>query len=316
MLLSRKLDLEIGPMVQGHVETEDNVQLLYQTFGEGPAIVFANGIGVRYPGAVKQISALRGRYRVVCWDYRGVGQSVMADPGGDVSMPRHARDIRAILDHLSIERAIFVGWSMGLQVALEVIRQEPGRVAGLVGLLGTYARPFRTAFPWPIAAGLESAFALLQQHPQVPQAALELAVALPRVAFSVLSRALFVGRDADTEVFAANVRSVAGVEKSLYLRTLLALAQHDASDILPNVRCPTLVICGERDHLTPPRVARHMADLIPGAEYREVKGGTHFSLIEQPQVINRWLRDFADRVLGSAVARPVVAARGEGKRRA
>jgi pimeloyl-ACP methyl ester carboxylesterase len=113
-----------------------------------------------------------------------------------------------------------------------------------------------------------------------------------------------VGSDADREVFAQNVRSVAGVEKRTYLTTMLALAEHDASDVLPTLTCPALIICATRDYLTPPRVARIMAETIPGAEYHEVEGGTHFALIEQPAQINGWLRSFVDRVYSSTPRSP------------
>ena len=307
-------------MSQGHTVTDDGVQLLYQVFDGAPGradeqgtVVFANGIGVRYPGVVRQMVPLRDAgYRVVCWDYRGMGQSVMPDPGGgDVSMPRHARDILTILDHLKLERAVFVGWSMGVQVSLEAIRERPERVAGFVALLGTYGRPFQTAFPALVARGIDGLFSFLNRNPLVAQAALNLAVAAPGLAFAVLSRAVFVGTDADRAVFDANVRSVAGVEKTLYTRTLLALSRHDASDVLPDVRCPSLIIAGERDHLTPPAVATHMARTIQGASYREVKGGTHFAMIEQPDLINGWLLDFVRSIYGER-AREAPAAASEG----
>ena len=299
MLLSPELDRLIGPMTQGQVHTDDQVELQYQIFGSGPAVVFANGIGVRYPGAVRQMTALRDAgYQVVCWDYRGMGQSVMADPECDVSMPRHSLDAIALLDALQLQRAVFVGWSMGVQVSLEVIRRQPERVAGLVALLGTYGKPFRNGFPAPVARAIEGGFAFLNRHPAVAQAALDFAVSAPRLAFAILSRGLFVGQDADPEIFAANVRSVAGVDKRLYTRTLLALAEHDASDVLESVRCPALVICAERDYLTPPRAARLMARRIPGAQYEQIRGGTHFCLIEQPHRVNGLLVNFVRRVYG------------------
>ncbi len=301
MLLSRQLEQALGPIAVGRVKTDDGVELLYQTFGQGPPVLFANGIGVRYPGSLRQMEALRDRFQVICWDYRGMGQSVLPDhPEGDLSIPRHARDALTVLDALRLERAVFVGWSMGLQVSLEAIRLQPARVAGLVGLLGTYGQPFRTAFPAPVARALEGGFGLLQRHPAVAQGALDLAVALPKVAFAVLSRALFVGDDADREVFAANVRSVAGVDKRVYMRTLLELARHDAADVLPEVRCPTLIICGERDHLTPPRVARTIAGRVPGARYVEIPRGTHFCLIEQPEKVNAPLLELLAQVYGLA----------------
>jgi pimeloyl-ACP methyl ester carboxylesterase len=305
MLVPKPIDDLLGPMETGHLTVDDGTQLHYQCFGDpaGEAVVFANGIGVRYPGAARQVEGLRQRRRIVCWDYRGMGQSVMPEPKtGDVSMGRHAADILALLSHLAIERAVFIGWSMGVQVALEAIRQQPERVAGLVALQGTCGKPFHNAFPGPVASAVEGLFGALNRFPAVAQGALDLAISLPGLTHTVLSRGLFVGQDADRLVFDADVRSVAGVEKTLYTRTLLALSEHDASDMLPRVPCPALIIAGERDHLTPPRVARWMAETIPDAVYREVAGGSHFALIEQPGLINGWLLEFLDRVYPAACA--------------
>ena len=284
-------------MQQGRVETDDGTRLLYQSFGEGPPIVFANGIGVRFPGALLQIEALRRDHQVICWDYRGMGQSVMLDPRtGDLSMERQALDILAILDQLELPRAVFVGWSMGVQVTLEVLRRYPERVAGFASMLGTYGKPFRTGLPFPLGHGVEQLFSRMGPRPWVAQALLDLAVIMPRPIFALLSLVRFVGSDADPAIFGAAVRSVAGVEKGLYLRTMLSLARHDATDVLPSVRCPVLVICGERDYVTPPKVARLMADRVPGAVYREIRGGTHFSLMEQAELINSWLLEFAEQI--------------------
>ena len=180
MLVPKQIDDLLGPMDTGHLTVDDGTQLHYQCFGDpaGEAVVFANGIGVRYPGAARQVQALRRRHRVICWDYRGMGQSVMPDPAtGDVSMGRHAEDILALLAHLKIERAVFIGWSMGVQVSLEAIRRQPERVAGLVALLGTSGKPFRNAFPDPVATAVEGLFGLLNRVPAVAQSALDLAMA-------------------------------------------------------------------------------------------------------------------------------------------
>jgi len=279
------------------VVAADGTTLPFQEFGEGPtAVVLANGIGVRWPGWALQIESLRERCRLLCWDYRGMGPSVLGRPDADVSMGAHAEDVLLLLDHLGIQRAILVGWSMGVQVALEVVRRAPERVSGLAAVLGTYGRPFRGAFPGPVARAVEGVFSLALRRPFLAQGPLDLAVGLPGVAFAVLSRALFVGADVDRRVFDGNVRWVQQTDRRVYLRTMLALAEHDASDVLPRVRCPVLIVCGTRDHLTPPAVARRMAGEIPGAEYRELAGATHFGLIEQAERLNDWLRAFVERV--------------------
>ncbi|MBI5485767.1 MAG: alpha/beta hydrolase [Deltaproteobacteria bacterium] len=288
----------LKPNREGLLCVDDGTTLPWQEFGAGPAVVLANGIGVRWPGLAHQISVLRDRRRVVCWDYRGMGPSRLGRPDADVSMGRQADDVLALMNHMGIERAILGGWSMGVQVSLEVLRRRPERVAGFVALLGTYGRPFRGAFPAPVAAVTEATFALALRFPALAQRPLDLAVALPGLAFRVLSGAVFVGADADRRVFDGNVRWVQQTDRRVYLRTMLELARHDASDVLPGVRCPSLIVCGARDHLTPPRVARRMAETIPGAEYLELAGATHFGLIEQQQTLDARLVAFVDRVWG------------------
>lgn len=286
----------VEPVEEGAIVVEDGTRIPYQRFGRGAqVVVFANGIGVRWPGLAHQIRALADRASVLCWDYRGMGPSTLGRPDADVSMPRQALDALALLDHLDVERAIFMGWSMGVQVSLEVLRAQPERVSGFVAILGADGRPFRGAFPGAVAEAVERLFALALRRPFLAQGPLDLAVALPDLAFRVLTAAAFVGRDADRGVFDGNVRWVAETDRRVYLRTMLALAEHDARDVLATVRCPALVVCGTRDHLTPPAVGRRMAASIAGAEYRELAGGTHFALIEQPERLNGWLREFLER---------------------
>lgn len=286
-------------MLRGRVATDDGATLDYQTSGDpdAPTVIFANGIGVDHPGAALQRRALEADCHVLTWDYRGVAGSTVPSPEADVSMGRHARDLLAVLDHAGVGRATLIGWSMGVQVGLELARLAPERLAGFVALLGAHGRPFRQAFPGPLAAAMEGLFAFAARNPAIAQAPLDAAVALPEVAFRVLSLASFVGADADRAVFDSNVASVQRMDRRVYLRTMLALAEHDARDVLPTLRCPALVIAGSRDHLTPPKVAHEMVAQIPGAEYREVEGGTHFALIEQPELVNRWLRELMARVV-------------------
>src|SRR5262249_36749139 len=77
----------------------------------------------------------------------------------------------------------------------------------------------------------------------------------------------------------------------LDLRVWFALAQdlltHDASEVLPSVSVPALVVAGERDLFTPVRRSQEMAAAIPGAELLVLRGGSHAALVEQPEVIDQ-----------------------------
>jgi len=75
----------------------------------------------------------------------------------------------------------------------------------------------------------------------------------------------------------------------LDLRGYFALARdllsHDASDLLPQIRVPTLVVAGERDLFTPVQRSREMAAQIPGAELLLLRQGSHAALVEQPELV-------------------------------
>ncbi len=299
-------------MDQGSFTTRDGACLRYQTFGQGPAVVIANGIGVIYLGVMRQIQALQGAgYRVICWDYRGIGHSTLPRPGGDLSMSRHAQDAFELMDHLGEERAVFLGWSMGVQVALEAIRLQPARVVGYVGLFGAHSNPFACGLPRPLSRAVEAVFAFGRRNPWVADGLLGVAAQLPRTTFLVCAALTFVGRDADRRVYHADVQAYAGHDKVNYFDTMFALMAHDARDVLPRISCPALIVSATRDWICPPKVGREMAERIPGAVYREVQGGSHFSLIEQVALVNGWVLDLVARAHAGAPpasARPAGAA--------
>ncbi|MBN1947055.1 MAG: alpha/beta hydrolase [Bradymonadales bacterium] len=267
------------------IRTDDGVQLAVQSVGSGPPILMANGIGVRFTGLRPVVERLWPDHRVILWDYRGIGGSRLNHARVDLSIQRHARDGLAILDRLGIDRAVVLGWSMGVPVGLEMIRLASERVAGYGALFGAPGKPFKAGFPLPVALGIQALFRLSQTVPIPAQLLLDLGVALPRVTFALLSAIRFVGRDADREVFEQNVRGIAQVPKRPYFQTMVGLASHDARDVLGRVRCPVLVVAGTRDWLTPPSAAREMAQAIPDAELLLLRGATHFGLIEKVEVL-------------------------------
>ncbi|MBM4371713.1 MAG: alpha/beta hydrolase [Deltaproteobacteria bacterium] len=277
------------------VRARDGQVLAAQVAGEGPAVLLANGIGVRAPGFARFVERLRRRHRLILWDYRGIGGSRVPGDRGDLSMGRHALDALDLLDALGEDRAAVVGWSMGVPVGLEMIRVAPTRVAAFAALFGSAGPAFRAGFPPVVARGLEGVVRLCAREPRPSQAVMDLAAAFPGLTHRVLSAIRFTGQDSDRALFAADVESVASAPREAYFRTLAALARHDARDVLPRVRCPALVIGGGRDLLTPPAASRAMAEAIPGARLLILPRATHFGLLEEPGPV----LDALEELLGS-----------------
>ncbi|MBG9389548.1 alpha/beta fold hydrolase [Caenimonas aquaedulcis] len=176
------------------------------------------------------------------------------------------------------------GASMGGMIAMEAARQAPQRVAGLA-LLGTSARPES-----PDMRKLrETACELFAQGRAAE-------VIEPNVRF-----AFHPDQAADPELTSTYVEFVlrAGAEQ-LIRQNRAVMARPDARPHLPAVRCPTLVMCGDRDQLTPPENSHEIATLVPGARLVQVSRCGHMLTMEKPDEVNAALRGWLTRVRDSA----------------
>jgi pimeloyl-ACP methyl ester carboxylesterase len=88
------------------------------------------------------------------------------------------------------------------------------------------------------------------------------------------------------------------LDLEVYARHFEALDAHDAWDLLPDIRTPSLLIAGGRDRLTPPHLSERIADGIPGADFALIEEATHFGLIEEPEAIAARILAFTHERLG------------------
>ncbi len=281
---------------QGRFLGEDGTGLAYQKVGQGPWLVLANGLGGTFPAWRPVYERLADRFTFLCWDYRGLyGSDAPADIDG-LSVEVHARDMERLVDHFGIERAVFMGWSMGTQVNLELYRSRPELFAGLIFLNGTYGRAFETVF------GRKSMGSVIPPLLKVMDAAAPaLSAAGRRVAgrpelVPLLQALGLVGRTLDREVFGELSRQFGQLDFRIYARLLMALGEHDASDMLSLVTCPSLMISGSRDVMTPLETARHICETIPNCRLEVIDGASHYAAVEFPDRVCEAVTAFMDRI--------------------
>ena len=99
------------------------------TGGDGPAVLFSHGFLMDHTMFDRQVEALADRYRCIRWDERGFG-ATRAD--GPFSYWDSADDAVALLDHLGVDRAVFVGMSQGGFLSLRAALAHPDRVRAVV----------------------------------------------------------------------------------------------------------------------------------------------------------------------------------------
>jgi 3-oxoadipate enol-lactonase len=275
---------------RGDAVAHDGTRIAYEVVGEGEqTVVLANGLGGRLYSWLGLIDGLAERYRFISWDYRGLFESATPTAPGHLGIANHAADAIAILDAEGIEQAHFVGWSMGVQVSLEVAARHAARVQSLVLINGTYGQVFSTAWqplvrlPLPHTLWHRGMEAFIE-HPAAMSALRTVARAPAEVLFSVRKRLLPARHSVRTLGLRQYMRDVTVTNTANYLRLFQELDAHSVFHLLPTIAQPTTVIAGRYDPLTPAYQSRQIAARLPDAELH-VLHGSHFVLMERPNTV-------------------------------
>lgn len=172
-----------------------------------------------------------------------------------------------------------VGHSMGGYVALEIMRQEPHRVRRLA-LLSTQPRADS-----PEQAARRQTFLTETQRGGF----LDVIAGFPALLFHERK----LSEPALVETFNAMARRVG---KDAFLRQQRAImGRTDSVATLASISCPTLVLCGRQDLITPRENSELMAAAIPGASLSILEDCGHMVPLEYPAIVNTALREWMER---------------------
>lgn len=223
--------------------------------------------------------------RVVTLDLAGCGES--SDSAEAITMERMADAAALVLDELGAgkegHRAIIGGLSLGGYVALAAMRRYPERVAGLI-LADTRA----TADTEEGKAGREATARFVTQHG--PGALFD------RDAAKLLSNRVITRHP---EIVAA-ARALAEANSASGLAAVArGMGQRpNSTPGLPAIECPTLILVGDQDALTPVSDARALFERIPHADLEIVEDSGHLSNLERPGLVTERIASYLRERLG------------------
>jgi 3-oxoadipate enol-lactonase len=247
---------------------------------ETPVLV-VNALGATLATWMPVVGHMRIRPRVVTWDLRGLHDS--GPPASDRLDPgAHAEDGIAALDEHDVDRVGVAAWASGARIAAEIAHRYPERVAALALVCPDPGRRLSHVLGRLDVASVLPTIAGAAKHFAVPVgAALRALAGRPELA-GLIRQSGMVGATADTSSLVELMKGMAACNPRVLLATYEAVAGDPADDILPSIEAPTLVVAGGRDPFTPPRMARAVAESIPGARVEIYDDATHYLPLEFP----------------------------------
>ncbi|TMH34765.1 MAG: alpha/beta fold hydrolase [Betaproteobacteria bacterium] len=269
----------------------DGVRLAYATSGSGPPLVKAGNwmshleFDLRSPVWGHLVDMLSRDYTVVRYDQRGTGLSDW--DVDDISFEAWVRDLETVVDAAGVDRFPLLGISQGAAVSVAYTIRHPERVTHLI-LHGGYARGRckRSSDP----ANLEEAETMAKLA--------ELGWGKNDAAFRQFFTTQFIpGGTSEQHRWFNELERVSTSPRNA-ARMIREFGQIDVSELLPQVRCPTLVLHSNRDVRVPFSEGRLIASLIAHARFAPIDSDNHL-MVEQDPGWSRWTEEVHE-FLGTA----------------
>ena len=257
----------------------DEIKIHYKTYGEGNnTIVFIHGIGCDMRAWDHQVKDLCKDYRLVFIDLPGHGLS--DKPETEYTLDFYARSIKKVVDELHIDKATFVGHSLGTPICRQFYFNYPEKVSGLCDIDGVYCfYPTDTIFTEAYRASLED-FVSLFKEDDYKHNMIQFVKSLSYVT-------------TPKEVCDYAMDNMPELPQKIAYSTLYNLIDRKYWTG-QKISVPTLIFCSQNSDL-PPDNYEKMGNLYSNMQYLEFNDIGHFIMMENPKLFNTEFRKWLEK---------------------
>ncbi|MBX3346269.1 MAG: alpha/beta fold hydrolase [Nitrospira sp.] len=252
-----------------HLVNVDGLRLSVLEAGTGDPIIFVHGVVTTSNIFPKYVGAYAPDFRGIAVDLRGYGDS--EKPATGFTIERFARDLIGLADALEIEKAVWVGVSMGGMILQQLALDHPERVRALV-----------------LVSTTDGAMILDQDIPTIGHA---------RDYREVSKRMIVESFPAGTlpKTYQPLLERIPTWNGTVIREALTSMSQFHVHGRLSAIAVPTLIMVGAKDDVATPAIAMGIQGQIPGAQLVEFNTG-HFMMAEDPDRFRIVLGDFLARL--------------------
>lgn len=282
-------------------KTPDNEQIFYiKSFSKldpnKPVLVFNYGLVCSNHHWLYQAEYLdRLGVQMVAHDYRGHFQSTGAQDVKKITFQQIATDIKGLCDFLGIKKSVMLGHSMGVNICLQLKKDYPDLVSGMVLISGTFMAVkdimFDTnamEFVTPIV------HAAMDKYPEAIKKVWASSGLNPAVR-NFIHITGFNRQKVSKEFIEIYLNRVGQLGVEIFLQLFGEMAKQNIMGHIEKMDCPVLVIGGYKDNVIPNHLQRQLAMILPKAETYFLKDGSHVPQADFPDLINERLNLFLDQ---------------------
>jgi pimeloyl-ACP methyl ester carboxylesterase len=251
--------------------------------GAGRPIVFVHGIAGNWQNWLENLPRFAQERRVLALDLPGFGAS--DDLSDEPSMSGYGQAVEEFCDRLELGPVALVGNSMGGFIAAETTIQFPERVERLV-LVSSAGMTTSELRQEPILAASRA----LAMGGARSAAEIRMAVTRPRLRHAIFSVIVRHPSRIRPDILFEISR---GAGRDAFVPVMKAILEYDFRERLPDIRCPTLIVWGEKDAIIPAGDAYEYERLIPGTQPVVMMEDTgHIPMVERPRTFNDEVFEF------------------------
>lgn len=258
--------------------------IAYVEQGQGEQLTLLHGVGGAMDNWDGVVSALGVGYRTLRYDLRGHGES--GKPRGPYALDEFVDELHALLDARGVATTHLIGFSFGATIAQAYILAHPERVSSLTCISAVCGRTSAEC-----AAVLGRARALSRGDAGGNAAAAAERWFTPSF------------RESHPQVIEARMRQLLANDPRAYPAAYAVFAESDLADRIQGIDAATLIMTGEHDQGSSPRMARLMHERITGSRLEILTGLRHSVLIEAPERVADSVRGFIEALAPPAAAR-------------
>lgn len=281
------------PKKTGYFKSFDETPIYYEIRGEGRPVIFNYGIACVINHWHNQIKYFSQKFQTIAFDLRGHHNSGIPKNRDNLTVDAIAQDIHSLVDHLEIKKASFWGHSFGTQFLIRAYDMRPDLFENFIFINGFASNPLNGMLG---TNNMNSVFQMIKQtYSHMPETSSFLWSHLANNPITMRFTALAGGFNLsltsfkDIEIYG---KGMSNIPVDVLLPMFEQMVQYDGTGVLDRIECPTLIISGKKDTVTPAQHQELLHNKIKGSEYMSVPYGTHCTQLDMPDLVNLRIEKF------------------------